>query len=95
VRTRGVSRQKLQLDEWLKDLAPGNSLRKWFAHDPEKWKQFKRRYFSELNEHPEEVGHLLEKTGTGRVTLVSPARDEKFNNAVALKEYLERRVSQW
>jgi uncharacterized protein YeaO (DUF488 family) len=56
---RGVTREALQLDAWLRDLAPSTALRKWFAHDPEKWKQFKQRYFRELDDHPEEVGRLL------------------------------------
>jgi uncharacterized protein YeaO (DUF488 family) len=89
---RGVTRQRLQLDAWMKELAPGSTLRKWFAHDPGKWRQFKRRYFAELDERPEEVDRLLEMLATGRVTLVYSARNEEFNNAIALKEYLENRT---
>jgi len=89
---RGVTRKKLQLDAWAKELAPSTELRKWFAHDPKKWKQFKRQYFSELDDCPEEVGRLLEILGTKRVTLVYSARDDKFNNAIALREYIEARM---
>lgn len=89
---RGVTRERLQLDAWVKELAPSTELRKWFAHDPEKWKQFKRKYFSELDECSEEVGRLLEMLATGRVTLVYSARNDKFNNAIALKEYIEHRM---
>jgi uncharacterized protein YeaO (DUF488 family) len=89
---RGVTRERLQLDAWMKELAPSSTLRKWFAHDPRKWRQFKRRYFDELDERPEEVDRLLEMLATGRVTLVYSARNEKFNNAVALQEYLENRT---
>jgi uncharacterized protein YeaO (DUF488 family) len=86
---RGITRQRLQVDAWLRDLAPSTALRKWFAHDPDKWQQFKRRYFSELEEHTEAVGHFRDKINDGQVTLVYSARDEQFNNAVALREYLE------
>lgn len=91
---RGITREKLHLDAWLKDLAPSTGLRKWFSHDLKKWGQFKRRYFLELDDHPEEIAHILEKTRAGRVTLVFSARDEKFNNAAALKEYLQRHRSE-
>lgn len=86
---RGISRQALQIDAWLKDLAPSTELRQWFAHDPAKWKPFKRRYFRELDGNPEEVGGLRDRIASGRVTLVFSAKDEKFNNAAALREYLE------
>jgi uncharacterized protein YeaO (DUF488 family) len=89
---RGVTRKRLQLDAWVKELAPSTELRKWFAHDPKKWKQFKRRYFTELDDCPEEVGRLLGILDTERVTLVYSARDDKFNNAIALKEYIETRI---
>jgi uncharacterized protein YeaO (DUF488 family) len=83
---RGITRQRLQVDAWLRDLAPSTALRKWFAHDPDKWQQFKRRYFSELEEHTEAVGHLRDKINDGQVTLVYSARDEQFNNALALRD---------
>ncbi|MCG6900509.1 MAG: DUF488 family protein [Gammaproteobacteria bacterium] len=89
---RGVTRQRMQLDAWVRELAPSTELRKWFAHDPKKWKQFRRRYFEELDGCPEEVHRLLEMLATGRVTLVYSARNDKFNNAIALKEYLENRM---
>ena len=89
---RGVTRQRLQLDAWMKELAPTGTLRTWFAHDPGKWRQFKRRYFGELDSRHEEVDRLLEMLATGRVTLVYSARNDKYNNAIALKEYLENRT---
>lgn len=90
---RGVSKKKLQVDAWLKDLGPSTDLRKWFSHEPTKWKQFERRYFTELDQYPDAIEHLLEKIATGRVTLVYAARDEKFNNAVALRDYLESHIA--
>ncbi len=88
---RGISKDQLQIDAWLKVLAPSTDLRKWFGHDREKWAEFKRRYFRELDEHAEEVEELIEKVRAGRITFIFSAKDEKCNNAVALKEYLERR----
>lgn len=86
---RGRSKEDLQLDAWLKESAPSTELRRWFGHDPEKWDEFKRRYFSELDGRREAVEGLLSKAKRGPVTLVYGARDERHNNAVALKEYLE------
>jgi len=87
---RGVDKEQLRLNLWLKEIAPSNDLRKWFGHDPEKWDEFKRRYFGELEIHKDLVEELLIRCGTGQVTLIFSARDEKHNNAVALKEYLEK-----
>ncbi len=86
---RGVSKEQLRLDRWLKEIAPSNELRKWFGHDPEKWDEFKRRYFSELEQREELIEELLKNCGAGRMTFIFSAKDEKHNNAVALKEYLE------
>jgi len=87
---RGRSKDAMQLDAWLKEIAPSDGLRKWFGHEEEKWPEFKRRYFAELDDRPEAVAELRDKAGTGRVTLVFAARDEAHNNAVALKEYLQQ-----
>ncbi len=86
---RGVQKEAAAVDEWLKEIAPSTGLRKWFSHDPEKWKEFKRRYFSELDEKREAVAKLAEKAEMKTVTLVFSSKEERFNNAVALKEYLE------
>jgi uncharacterized protein YeaO (DUF488 family) len=88
---RGVSKEDAQFDAWLKDLAPSSDLRKWFGHDPGKWRQFKEKYFRELDGRRELVGELLENIGGGRATLVYGARDREHNNAVALKQYLRER----
>ncbi len=88
---RGVKKDALKLDDWRKDLAPSTALRKWFGHDPEKWTEFKTRYFRELDAQDEHVRFLKQRAAHGTVTLVFGARDTQHNNAVALREYLARR----
>ena len=86
---RGISKDEAGIDVWLKEIAPSNGLRKWFGHDPDKWEEFKRRYYCELNTHGNEaVTKLAEIARKGRVTLVFAAKNESFNNAQALKEYV-------
>ena len=87
---RGVTKEKLQLDAWLKDVAPSDSLRKQFHHDPAKWDEFQRRYCAELDAHPTAWQPILQAARRGTVTLVYAARDPEHNNAVALKAYLEK-----
>ena len=87
---RGIARDDLRIDAWLKELAPSAGLRKWFGHDPKKWEQFKERYARELEKRPDGLAQLVEMAKAGRLTLVFGARDTEHNNAVALREYLER-----
>lgn len=87
---RGISKDDAEVDLWLKDIAPSKELRQWFSHDPEKWEEFKKRYFRELDDHPEEREQLADKVREGTVTLLFAAKDEQYNNAAALKEYLEQ-----
>jgi uncharacterized protein YeaO (DUF488 family) len=82
----------MRLDGWLKEVAPSHSLRRWFAHDPARWEQFRRRYHTELNSRPEPWWPILEAARRGRVTLVYGARAAKQNNAMALKSYLAAKV---
>jgi uncharacterized protein YeaO (DUF488 family) len=89
---RGIAKDDLRIDAWLKDVAPSAGLRKWFRHDPAKWDEFKRRYAGELEQHSDALEQLVERARTGRVTLVFSARDTEHNNAVVLKEHLERRL---
>lgn len=89
---RGVSKQKAAVDLWLKDLAPSTELRKWFNHDPEKWNDFRNRYWSELSEKGDLLTLLKHRTAEGNVTFVFAASDEERNSAVALKEYLEEKM---
>jgi uncharacterized protein YeaO (DUF488 family) len=86
---RGVSETAAQIDLWLKEIAPSDRLRKWFGHDPSKWTEFRRRYFRELGKSTEAVARLKQFVSKGNVTLVYGAKDERHNNAVALKEYFE------
>ena len=89
---RGVARDALRPDDWLKEVAPSTELRKWFGHDPDKWPAFKDRYFLELDQRSEVIERLLVKCRGGALTLVFGAKDTRYNNAVALKEYLEHRT---
>ena len=86
---RGVSKEELQLDDWLKAIAPSKELRQWFDHDSERWPEFKQRYLKELENNPAAVERLLDVVADGRVALIYSARDTRHNNAVVLKEYLK------
>jgi uncharacterized protein YeaO (DUF488 family) len=88
---RGVSREKARIDLWMKEIAPSDALRKWFGHDPERWQEFQRRYREELQKATgltKQLKQLEEKYGT--LTLVFSARDQRYNQAVALRTFLER-----
>jgi uncharacterized protein YeaO (DUF488 family) len=89
---RGITKADLQIDVWLKDLAPSTELRKWFGHDPAKWDEFRKRYAGELEQRSEALEELVDNARAGHVTLVFSAKDTQHNNAVALKEQLERRL---
>ena len=89
---RGFTKDHLKVDAWLKDLAPSTELRKWFGHDPKKWDEFRKRYARELAPQSAALEQLVERARAGRVTLVFGAKDTEHNNAVALKEHLERRL---
>jgi len=85
---RGVRREEARLDEWAKELAPSAALRRWFAHDPERFGEFRRRYTAELAAHEEKLGELRRRARNGTLTLVYGARDEEHNDAVVLAELL-------
>ena len=89
---RGVSKDALRIDLWMKDLAPSPELRKWFAHDRARWGEFERRYRAELSGKKDALQTLLDYAANGDVTLVFAAKDEACNNAVVLKSYLEERL---
>jgi len=86
---RGVKKAKLELDDWLKRVAPSTELRKWFSHDAARWEEFQRRYRTELDQHPEAWQPILDAANKGDVTLLFSSHDAVHNNAVALKDYLE------
>jgi uncharacterized protein YeaO (DUF488 family) len=85
---RGLRKQDAGIDLWLKDVGPSAELRRWFAHAPERWDEFRRRYADELAGKARAVDVLREKSGNGKLTLVFAAKDPQHNNAVALMEYL-------
>ncbi len=87
---RGLSKARVAADLWLRDAAPSTQLRKWFAHDPARWEDFQRRYFQELDTHPEALEPLREAIKQGPVSLLYSAHDAEHNQAVALREYLLR-----
>jgi uncharacterized protein YeaO (DUF488 family) len=87
---RGLKKSEARIDEWLKEIAPTTALRKWFAHDPGKWKEFKKRYSRELDKHRETIEELAREIRKSTVTLLFAAKNTEYNNAVALKEHLEQ-----
>jgi uncharacterized protein YeaO (DUF488 family) len=86
---RGISKSSGRIDLWLKEIAPSGQLRNWFSHDPDRWNTFRKKYFRELQKNPEPIQRLRKLSRERTVTLVFGAKDERHNNAVALKEYLE------
>jgi uncharacterized protein YeaO (DUF488 family) len=86
---RGLTKEKARIDEWLKDLAPSPELRKWYGHDPQKWVEFKKRYWQELDRLHDLVSELAEECRGRRVTFVFASKEEKLNSATLLKEYVE------
>ena len=89
---RGVRKEKLGIQAWVREAGPSDRLRHWFGHDPAKWPEFKRRYTRELHEHPETWRPLAEAALRGPMILLFGAKDTEHNNAVALKEFLESQV---
>jgi uncharacterized protein YeaO (DUF488 family) len=89
---RGVTKARLKLDRWSKDVAPSADLRKWFSHQPERWPEFRHRYFTELRANREAWQPLLNAARRRRITFVYAAHDEARNGAVALKAFLDRRL---
>jgi uncharacterized protein YeaO (DUF488 family) len=85
---RGVSRERADLDEWARDLAPSDGLRKWFSHDPTRFPEFRERYREELNGHRDQIAQLRSRARHGPLTLVYGARDTEHNDAVVLAELL-------
>ena len=89
---RGIKRNDLSLDGWMKDVAPSDALRRWFAHDASRWDSFQRRYAAELDRRPDRWQLLLDTAHRDTVTLLYGARDPSHNNAVALKSYLDTKL---
>ncbi len=87
---RGLKKEQVAADLWLKEVAPSPELRTWFGHDPAKWEEFRQRYWAELNEKKQQIDLLQQKIKEGPVTFVYAAHDEQHNAALALKEFLEK-----
>ena len=88
---RGLTKERAAVDLWLKELAPSTELRKWFGHDPAKWREFQTRYREEVHDNDEVLQVLKENVKKNTVTLVYGARDEHHNEALVLKQILEYR----
>ncbi len=86
---RGVKKDELEIDGWLKDLAPSKELRKWFGHRADRWEGFREQYWAELNEGPESLDTLLDAARRGPVTLLYTTKNTEHNNAVALRDYVD------
>jgi len=89
---RGLNKEKAKIDEWPKDIGPSSELRKWYSHDPAKWAEFKKRYWTELKNKKDIVAKLAKESTENRVTFLFGSKEEKLNSAAALKEYVETQL---
>jgi uncharacterized protein YeaO (DUF488 family) len=89
---RGIKKEELSMNAWCKNAAPSDHLRRWFSHDPAKWKEFQRRYRAELNDNPAACQPLLDAARQGDIVLLYSTRDTEHNSAIALKSYLEEQL---
>ncbi len=89
---RGMKKEELKMKAWLKDAAPSDTLRRWFAHDPAKWAEFQKRYRAELGRNREALTPILEAAKHGDVTLLFSAHDTEHNNALVLKDYVQEKM---
>ena len=87
---RGLSKEVANIEFWAKDIAPSNELRQWYGHEPEKWTEFRKRYFAELAKKADNVETVIEYARSGTVTFLYSSKEDRLNNAVALKEYVEK-----
>ena len=90
---RGLRKSDVVMDGWERDAGPSDGLRKWFAHDAEKWKEFQRRYFAEMEDRPGVWKTILDAAKIGPVTLLYSSHDTEHNNAVALRRFLEAKLA--
>jgi uncharacterized protein YeaO (DUF488 family) len=88
-----MKKEALHMDAWYKEAAPSDDLRRWFSHDPAKWKEFQRRYQAELRDNPAACQLLLDAAEQGNIMLLYSAHDTEHNNAIVLKCYLEKRLT--
>lgn len=90
---RGISREALHLDAWLRELAPSSALRKWYGHQPARWEEFRKRYLAELADNRDAVNRCLDWCRKGPVVLLFGARDREHNQAVVLRDHLRARLA--
>lgn len=88
---RGVTKERLAASYWAKDISPSNELRKWYGHEPAKWDEFQARYTKELDDNRAGIDALVSHMGTGPVTFVFSSKERHLNNAVVLRDYVDRR----
>ncbi|KAI3599113.1 hypothetical protein D8I24_5471 (plasmid) [Cupriavidus necator H850] len=91
---RGIRKDSLHFSDWLKDVAPSDSLRRWFQHDVAKWAEFQRRYRKELDAHPDTWAPIVTAAHGGDVVLLYSSHDTERNNAVVLRDYVNERLAQ-
>ena len=91
---RGMKKEELKMNAWLKDVAPSPALRSWYAHEPSRWKEFQQRYRAELEQNPDAWKPILAAAGQGNVTLLYSARDTEHNSALLLKSFLEEQMGE-
>ena len=87
---RGLTKEAAAIDLWAKDLSPSHELRKWFDHDPARWSEFQTRYIAQIRHQTETLATLKREAKRRRVTLVFASREERLNNAAALKRFLQK-----
>ena len=92
---RGIKKDTFEFDSWFKDVAPSEALRRWFGHNPKKWRTFCDRYFAELDSNPRAWEPIVKAARRGRVTLLYSSRDTVHNNAVALRDYFQEKIRGW
>ncbi|HYD79053.1 MAG TPA: DUF488 family protein [Paucimonas sp.] len=89
---RGIAKAQADIAHWAKSISPSNELRKWYGHDPEKWEEFRLRYFAELDANPDGMRELLAHLDTRAATFLFSSKELLINNAAALKDYVEARL---
>ena len=87
---RGMKKEEVKIDEWLKEISPSDGLRKWFGHDPSKYAEFKRRYKRELEKHSQILERIKKEGKRETVTLLFSAKDVEHNNATVMREILNQ-----
>lgn len=87
---RGISKEEANLDDWWKDIAPSSSLRKWFAHDTDKWEVFCEEYTKELSQNKDKIRNCIDSLPDKDIILLYAAKDPRHTHALFLKQYLEK-----